>query len=164
MGMPKIETTREPSPADQQAVRELFYAKCLLERGQPVVTEMMWVVLGCRDVESHKKLLPDYCYHIFDAFQRTYFKGFPSLSKTVQVLDPFGMTTKASIDEIKKVLRIDWTNLGRVVGIGVRSIRFAEMEAGQMLEVDGFNDLSPTKTDELFTAIFGKPWMEANRE
>ena len=110
------------------------------------------------------KILPEYSYHIFDALRRTFFKGFPSWDDTVRVIDPAGMTTPGTAQQIQKVLHIDWRNLGRVFGVGIRCNRFFELEAEQLLEREGFNDLPPEKTDEILVIIFGKAWVEANRE
>ena len=85
--MPKVETNREPTEADRQAVRKFLYAMPLLERGAPLLTELLWVLLGRPGEDSHPKILPDYCYHIFDALQRTFFKGVPQIHDTVLVMD-----------------------------------------------------------------------------
>ena len=158
--MAKIQITREPSPADKQTVKEVFYAMCLVERFKPIMTELLWVLLGRNDAAQPVQILPEYC--IFDVFQRTYFKGLPLFSETVEIIDPSAMTTAATIENIKKVLRIDWKKLGRMTGIGMRCIRFAKLEAAQELENEGLDEMSPAETDELLVVIFGRPWVEAN--
>jgi len=103
-------------------------------------------------------------YNIFDVFQRTYFKGFPLLSETVQVIDPAGLKLATTGDNLEKVLRIHWKNLGRMFGIGARCIRFAEVEAAEHIESDGFQEVAPERALELFAAICGRPWVAANLE
>ena len=164
MKMAKTETTREPSPADKLTVREVFYAMCLVERAKPIMTELLWVLLG-RDVAKQPvQILPEYCHNIFAVFQRTYFKGLPLFSETVEVLDPAGMAGAATVDNIKKVLRIDWKKLGQLMGIGMRCLRFAKLEAAQELASDGFSEMTPAEIDELLVVIFGRSWVAANLE
>ena len=81
MNMAQIEMTREPSPADKQTVKELFYAIPMMERGKPIVPEMIWVLQGCPELERHERILPDYCYNIFDVLRRTLFRGLPLLDR-----------------------------------------------------------------------------------
>ena len=164
MKMARIETTREPSPADKQTVREVFYAMCLIERCKPIMTELLWTLLGRNGAKQHEKILPDYCYHIFDVFQRTYFKGLPLLPEMVEVIDPAGMAGATTTENIKKVLRIDWKKLGQMMGIGMRCIRFAKLEAAQELASDGFAEMTPAEIDELLVVIFGRSWVAANLE
>ena len=162
--MSQIELSRTPSPADKQTIKEFFYFLPMMERGKPILAEMMWALLGCSDLERHEKILPGYCYNIFEVFRRTYFKGFPLVSEIVQITDPVGLPSAKTIEQAKKVVRLDWRNLGRVVGIGSRCIRFAELESADHLKQDGFGDLTPEKTEELFLVIFGKQWVAANLE
>ena len=143
MSLSKAKLSREPSQADKEFARELFYKIPLVERGTPIQQEMLWVLLGRQNAEQHIKLLPEYCYNIFDAFRKTYFRGFPLLAETVQITDPAGLPVVKSIEETKSVLKLNWKNLGKLFGIMTRCIRFAEMEAGQELEKDGFSNLSP---------------------
>jgi hypothetical protein len=158
-----IKATREPSAADKQAVKELFYEIPLLERGQPLMAEMIWVLSRCPNPDQHIKILPDYCYHIFDVFMRTYFKGFPSLSETVQVLDAAGLSSARTIDEAKTVLRLTWRNLGKMFGIASRCFRYGELEAAKSLEHDGFGDSTPARDEELLMVLAGRQWVEKNR-
>jgi hypothetical protein len=160
--MPQIEMTRAPSPADKQTVKELFYARPMMERGKPILSEMTWVLLGRHDLKGHKKILPDYCYNIFDVFQRTYFKGFPLISETVLVINQAGLESAKTIEQAKKVLRLDWKNMGRMFGIAARCFRFAELESADDMKLEGFGDSTPDKTKELVTVIFGRQWVEEN--
>ncbi len=154
---------REPSPADKQTVKELFYAMCMMERGKPILYEMTWVLLGRQDLEGHEKILPDYCYNIFAVFQRTYFKGFPLISETVLVINPAGLESAKTVEQAKKVVRLEWKNVGRMFGIGIRCFRFAELEAENDMKLEGFGDSTPDKTKEFLTVIFGRQWVEENQ-
>lgn len=155
--------SREPSQPDKELVRAVFYKIPLMERGTPIQQELLWVLLGRQNSEQHIKLLPEYCYNIFDVFLKTYFKGFPLLSETVQITDSAGLPGAKSIEAAKEVLRINWKNVGRLFGIMARCIRFAEMEAAEELEKDGFSGSSPEEIVSLFTMIFGRDWVLTNR-
>ena len=156
--------TREPSPADKQLVRDLFKAMPLTERGAPIFGELNWVLQGRPNADQHPLILPEYCYNIFAVYRRTYFKSFPLLSDTVVVIDPAGLKDAKTIEAAKKVLRIDWKNMGLVLGIGGRCMRFAEREAAAILQLDGFDGLPAEKNCEVWTAIHGPEWVEHNDE
>jgi hypothetical protein len=158
--MPNHELT--PTLADKQMVREFFYVMPMMERGKPIIAEMIWALLGSLDSERHIKILPDYCYNIFKVFQKTFFKGFPLLSETVLVTDQARLSSAKTIEEAKKGIRIDWKNLGRAFGILLRCVRFGDLEAEKSLGQEGFGDLPPAQTKELFIVIFGKKWLEEN--
>jgi len=160
--MSKIEITSEPSPADKQTVRELFYAKSIVDRGAPLFKVMMWYLAGRLQSEEHFKMLPDYCYNILEVFQRTYFKNFPLLTDTMLVMDPTALPGAKTIEEAKKVVRFDWANMGKACAIATRCIRFAELEAEDEANQDGLADDAPEKVKLLFTVVFGKSWVEQN--
>ena len=154
----EIRSNREPNLADKQMVRELFYAAPLIERGKPVQAELLWVLLGRQNPEQHQKILPDYCYNIFDVAQKTVFKAFPLLSDTLLVMDPVGAESAKTIEAAKKVIRLDWRNLGRITGLALRCIRFAQLEAKESID----EDLTPDKARELYGIVFGRRWVEEN--
>ena len=154
---------REPNESDRIAVRDIFYQIPILQRGEPIVLEMLWVLLGRQNPEQHKDLLPDYCYNILDVFRKTYFKGFPLLSETVLVTDQAGLVAAKSVEAAKKVVRLDWRNLGKLVGIGTRCVRFAELEAKDELDNEGFAKLTPEKVMRLFTLVCGNKWVAENQ-
>jgi hypothetical protein len=145
------------------AVRKIFYQKPLVERGKPIVLEMLWVLLGRQKPGQHKKLLPDYCYNILDVFRKTYFKGFPLLSETVLVTDQAGLAAAKTVEAAKRVIRFDWRNLGKLAGIGTRCVRFAELEAEEELDKEGFEKLAPDKVLRLFTMVCGEKWVAQNQ-
>jgi len=148
---------------DQQAVRNLLYTMPLAERGEPLQAELKWVLFGRPDSEQHKTLLPEYCYHIFEVVRKTLFKGVPSQTETIQVMDPAAATSAKTLDEAKKVIRLDWRNLGRVVGMALRCVRFAELEAKEMVDEDGFDNLPAEKKTQLATMIFGTKWANEHQ-
>ena len=115
-------------------------------------------MLGRQDLDQHEKNLPDYCYNIFDVFQKTYFRGFPLVSETVQVTSEAGLESAKTIEAAKKVVRLNWKNLGRIFGIAARCFRYAELEARDDLKNEGIDD---PKT--LCTVIFGKQWVMENQ-
>ncbi len=160
--MSKSDLRLAPSPADKQRVREIFYGTPIVERGKPLLSEMVWVLGERPDLESHEKILPDYCYNIFEVFQKTCFKGFPLLNDSVLVIDPAGVKSAETVEQAKKMLRIDWKNLGRIVGIGMRCMRFAELESADEQDGEGFGDLTPDQAKVVFTVIYGRAWVEYN--
>jgi len=158
-----IQATREPSAADKQALKELFYQMPFLQRGQPLLAEMMWVLARRPNPGQHEKILQNYCYNIFDVFMRTSLKGFPSLAETVQVLDQAGLASAKTIAEIKTCLRIHWKNLGRLFGLASRCFRYGELEAEASLERDTPGHSTPERDDELFKVVAGQQWLDENR-
>jgi len=135
----------------------------LVERLNPLLDELLWVLLGRPDPEHRKKTLPDYCYSIFDVFEKTFFKGFPLLSETVQITDEAAFQSGKTIEDAKKALQLNWKNLGRLYGIVLRCIRFAELEAKSDVEHEIFYGLTPDEVSQFFTMIFGRQWVETNR-
>ena len=155
---------RIPSETDRQTVRAFFHAVPLWERGQPVVRELFRVLGVRKGAEQPLNILPEYCSHTLDALRRTFFKGFPAWEDTVRVIDPAGLTRVGTAEQLQKVLHLNWRNLGRVLGVGIRCIRFFELEAEPQLEREGFNNLPPGREEELWVIVFGRAWVEANRE
>ena len=147
---------------DRQTVKELFYAMPLLERGKPIYDELLWGMLGRPDEDRHIRILPDYCYNIFEAVRKTHFKNFPGVADIIFVPDQAALAGAKTIEAAKKVIRMDWRELGRVCGIATRCWRFAKMEAENGVDGEGFDDYSPEKAKELFIVIFGRQWTEDN--
>lgn len=162
MSQPKI--TRAPNETDRLIVRELFSAMPLIERGKPILAELSWVLQGRKDSDQHRQMLPDYCYNIFDVWLKTYFKGIPSLADTVAITDQAGMATAKTLEATKQVLRLDWRNLGKVVGIVIRCVRFADLEAEAQVKSDGFDNSTDAGTKEsLIGMIMGRQWVQENQ-
>ncbi|HUZ06526.1 MAG TPA: hypothetical protein VMV89_03465 [Candidatus Paceibacterota bacterium] len=145
--MPNYEL--KPSPADKQAFKDLLLKTPLWERGQPLMTEMLWVLHEKPAANEHQKILPDYCYNIFEVFRKTYFKAFPSRSETIK-------TTGDTV-------QIDLIKMGALFGIFDRCSRYVDMEAADSLNRDGLGQLTPEKTSELLPLIFGSKYMQANQ-
>lgn len=103
---------------NHNAIQEFFMRTPLAQRMRPVLAELLWVVRG--SPVCHEKVLPDYCYKILGKFKRTYFKALPP--------SPVGGDTG---------LPVDWNGLGRVIGIGLRCLRFGEVEIDQVLTSEG---------------------------
>jgi hypothetical protein len=80
--------------------------------------------------------LPDYCYHIFEKFRRTYFKEYPNISETITG-NIEGLSACQDVEQAKRLVKIDWLRLGKLFGIGLRGKRFVEMEAEPSLTCDG---------------------------
>ena len=158
----EIRSPREPSLADKQTVRELFYAMPLIERGKPIQAELTWILLGRQNPDGHEKLLPDYCYNIFDVAQKTVFKAFPLFSDTLCVMDKAGAESAKTIEAAKKAVRLDWRNLGKATGVALRCIRFAQIEAKDYIDDDGFDELPPDKARDFYMIVFGRRWVEEN--
>jgi hypothetical protein len=163
MSFSKAKLSRQPSQADKELARELFSKIPLMDRGTPIQQEMLWVLLGRQNAEQHVKLLPEYCYNIFDVFRKTYFKGFPALSETIKITNPAALPEAKSIEASKKVLQLNWKNLGNLSSILKRCTRFAQMEAQEELEKDGFSGSSPEEITRIFTTICGKEWATTNQ-
>ena len=140
----------------------MFYAVPMVERCKPLLSEMVWCFGGCPNMAAHEKILPDYCYHIFETFRRTLFKGMPQLIDTMQVIDPAGLAAAKTIADAKKVIRFDWKNLGKMTGILMRCVRFAELESADEFKRDNAGESTPEKTEELFAVIFGRQWVAEN--
>jgi hypothetical protein len=158
-GMPAHETSENSRATDKQFVKDVFCQKSLIERVQPLAEEITWVLLGRQNADQHPPVLPDYCYHIFDLFTRTHFRGFPRQADTVRIVDAAGLPTAKTLDETKQVLQLDWKNLGRLLGIAERCLRFVDLEAEASLK----RDLplgTPDQEAKCFQLIVGKPWME----
>jgi hypothetical protein len=153
---------KPPTEFDRQTVREFFYAKPLIERGKSVFDEMLWVLQGRESEGQHLKILPGYCYNIFGALTITFFKNFPAFTDIIFIKDRAGLAEASTIEAAKKVIQIDWKNLGCGVGIGLRCARFAEMEAADGLDGEGFDQFSPEEVKQAFVIVFGQQWVEDN--
>src|ERR1700733_13529124 len=57
--------------SDKETVEEFFRRTSMIERFEPVLAEIIWVVCGCQGRNEHAKLLPEYCYRIFEILIKT---------------------------------------------------------------------------------------------
>jgi len=161
--MSSIELRQPSDKADKQLVRQIFFTVPMVERGKPIIAELTWFLLDCQDSKAHANILPDYCYNIFEVFRRTLFKGFPKLKDTVQIIDPAGVPTAKTLEEVKKVIRIDWKNIGRGFGIMARCIRFAEYESEEEINRDEVGEPTPQENEDTFRIICGAQWVAQNQ-
>ena len=157
------EIVREPSESDWKTAKEFFYTMPVLERRRPVRAELLRVLLGCPDPDQHQKLLPDYCYNIFEVLRKTTFKVFPLASDIMFVKDQAALASAKTVDDAKKAVRVDWRNLGRAFGVGLRCMQVAESEAIKEFGGDGADKLTPTEAKELLTMNLGRRWVEENQ-
>jgi hypothetical protein len=155
--MAKVETSRNPSPADKQAFKNLLLKVPLLERGAPLLSEINWILQEKPGAKDHQKILPEYCYNILDVFRKTYFKAFPSRSEIIKVTSKIGQLTG------KNAVEIDMVKFGQLFGILDRCLRFVDMEATESLERDGLGNLSSEKTTELLTLFYGPKYLQENQ-
>jgi hypothetical protein len=149
---PNENITDTPAQTDQELIQHFLGRKAFEDRWKPVAEEMQWVIGGCKNLDQHKRILPDYCYPILDACRRTVFKNFPSIEDTIFVLkNPDGTVKK---------LRIDWRCMGRAISIGERGLRFFDLEAIPLLKADGILDLKPEKEEMVLRMMFGNRWLK----
>ena len=131
-----------------------------MERWEPVANELNWFINGRPNEEQHQKILPDYCYNIFDLYKRTIFKAFAPISEVIIIKDKERAATCKTIEEAKQIMTIDWEKLGSVFSIGERGLMFFENEAEQKLKKDGLWDLTPKQNDDIYKLIIGERWMK----
>lgn len=104
---------------------------------------------------SCKNALPEYCYNIFDKVRSTSLAILPKLSETIS--GDFDLATKCkTVEEAKKVLKIDWFRLGRLFGFGIRSKRLVQLETEDELKRDGLFDDNPEKQKKAIELLIGK--------
>lgn len=115
------------------SLAQFFDRMPFLERIGPALAEMGRML--CADEDGHEAggELPEYYHHIVAVFRRTYFKHFPSLADLAG-----GGTGEGP----------DWRRLGKLIGIGLRCLRFGRHE----LEQAG---LSPEQGKEFLQMFLG---------
>ena len=143
---------------DRNTFKEFLFKKPFLERWLPVVFEQLKMYRT--NAIPQKKLLPTYSYNIFAIYRNTYFQAIPHLDETVCVTDKEYLAQCRSIDEAKKVLKIDWRNLGRAIGYLTRGVRFFDMEIGGFIEESGLSQLSPEEQKEVKQMLFGEHFLQ----
>jgi hypothetical protein len=146
-----------------EKLRKLLRERSFMERWEPLAQEMNWVISGRPNETEHKKLLPDYCYHIFDLYARTIFKTFAPLSEVVTISDKKLAAEAKTIEEARAAMKIDWEKLGAVFSMGERTVVYFENELEPLLKRDGLCDLPPKKNDEIHQLFFGDRWLKAKQ-
>lgn len=149
-------------PKDKETIKHFFYQVPLIQRAKPLIGELIWTLQDRPNLDTHKNVLPDYCYDVMDVFKRTLFKAFPLLTDTIYVMNQAWLETAKNVEEAKKTVRVDWRNLGRLSGLGIRCARFAELEAQDKLKEDGFDKLSPDEIRDFCMIVFGREWVTTN--
>lgn len=132
-----------------------------MERLEPVSKEQIWVITGRPNADQHHKILPDYCYNIFDLYARTVFKSYTPISEVITITDKERAATAKTIEEARTAMKIDWEKMGSVFSMGERAMMFFENEAEPLLKRDGLLDLPKEKDDEIYQLMFGDRWMKA---
>jgi hypothetical protein len=106
-------------PIPQKDSLEQFFGRMpFLERAGPVLAEMSRILCAESGECEAGPPLPQYCHNILAIFRRTYFKHFPAFADVVT--NPPGQP-----------VQVDWRLLGKMIGIGLRCLRFGEYEVGQ---------------------------------
>jgi hypothetical protein len=142
-------------------LRKILGERSFMERWEPVAKEMNWVISGRPNAAQHQKILPDYCYHIFDLYDRTIFKSFTPISEAITITDKERAATAKTVEEARAAMKIDWEKLGSVFSMGERGMMFFENEAEPLLKRDGLLDLPREKDDEVYRLFIGDRWMKA---
>jgi hypothetical protein len=101
---------------DSNPFKDLLRRKSLLERLAPVLGELLRLLVRPKGSQQRKKVLPDYCHKILQVLQKTHFKVLPAADSFGQSLQDFNCDA-----------------LGRVIGAGLRCLRFEELELDKML-------------------------------
>jgi len=138
----------------------MLFHKAFMERWGPVQTELKWVIMGRPDAKHHKKLLPDYCYHIFELQRRTIYKLFSPISEVVKFKNKREQSKAKTIAGAKRAMDIDWEKLGAVFSMGERCQSFFDKEVDVFLEKDGLTKLKKRHEAELYRMMFGDAWLE----
>jgi len=142
-------------------LRKLLLERSFMERWDPVTKELKWVIGGRPNAAQHEKILPDYCYNIFDLYARTIFKTFTPLSEVLTITDKKLAATAKTVEEGRAAMKIDWEKMGSVFSMGERAMMFFLNEAEPWLKREGLLDLPPKKDDEIHHLLFGDRWMKA---
>src|SRR3984893_14424015 len=98
--------------------RKMLLRKSFMERWEPVSNELRWVIGGCQNAEQHQKILPEYCYNIFELYKRTTFKTYAPISEVIHIKDKDRAATCKTIEEARQIMTIDWDKLGSVFMTG----------------------------------------------
>jgi hypothetical protein len=156
----KIKSDEEIKDEARKIFREMMLRKPFAERWEPVSTELAWIIKGGPNEAEHRRILPDFCYNIFELYNRTVFKVLPTFSNTVTVIDKQLAASSKSVAEAKQCLTIDWEKFGVVLGIGIRSLRFFDVEVEEKLEQEGLLDLKEDQYEDLMKLFVGPNWLE----
>lgn len=137
----------------------MLFTICFMERWDPVQQEMNWILTGRPNEKHHKRILPEYCYHILEVQRRTTCKAFSPLSEVLSIKDKRRARKAKIMAEAKKSFSINWKKWGAILAIGERCLDFFEHELEQKLKQGGL--LKPKKKEELelYQILFGREWI-----
>ena len=132
----------------------------LFERMEPIQKEIGWVISGRPNAKHHKKVLPEYCYHIFELQRRTIFQPLSPLSDLIKFKNKKRGLKAKTIVEAKKSMVIEWEKLGAVFAIGDRCRMFYENELEQKIKQEGLSKLTKKHEVDFVRLICGERWIE----
>jgi hypothetical protein len=155
----KILAKQTPKPTAREVLWPLFQKMPLGERGEPVLKELLWVIQGRPNPDTHEFILPEYCYHIFDKLRVTVFQAFPALNETVVCHDPNKLAQVKTYGEAKQYLMLDWYRFGKPIGITLRLLRYFEFEIENHAKNEGLWELEPSQEHDAVTML-GSQWLE----
>jgi hypothetical protein len=154
----KAQSEEEVKEEARIRFREMLFRRSVLQRGVPVVKELIWLMKGRQDEAEHQRILPDYCYNMFERFKRTLFEGMPTLSETIAIRNQDLAAKAKSVEETKQCATVDWENLGIVIGCANRCFRFYEVESEEHLKQEGRSDYGKIVGEELVKWHSGSDW------
>jgi len=141
--------------SDRKIVEKFLRRMPVTKRLASVHSELTWYLTKEANPVAYEKCLPEYCYNIFEKFRRTYFKAFPNFSETITLAgDIKTLAACKTIEDTKRVVKIDWVRMGTVVGFGIRGMRFVEKEAENTLKREGVWGLVPGKGGPDMALVF----------
>jgi hypothetical protein len=141
-------------------LRKMLLHESFAERWEPVSNELKWIINGRPNEDQHQKILPEYCYNIFELYKRTTFKTYAPISEVIQIKDKDRAATCTTIEEARQIMTIDWDKLGSVFAMGDRGLMFFENDVEQKLKQDGLSDLTPEQHDEIYKLFIGDRWLK----
>ncbi|MGD0814623.1 MAG: hypothetical protein ABSA83_13535 [Verrucomicrobiota bacterium] len=130
--------------SNNEAVKALLRRKPLLERLAPVMGELLLTIKGGKKPSRQEKPLPEYCYNIFKVLRKTYCKILPE-------------PEQLSFGDAKET---DWEALGKLIGAGLRCLRFGESDFDAIIKREG---LPVEETAQLTEMIRVMPWLSEKR-
>ena len=132
-----------------------------MERAASWQSEFNWYLTKEANPVAHERCLPDYCYHIFEKIRQVTFKAMPKFDDMIAITSGLdALKACKTIEEIKKVTRIDWVRMGIILGIGKRAVRFVEMEAENTLKREGVWGLAPKNGVADLALVFDRSRLE----
>ena len=135
---------------------KMLHRMPLLERMEPIQKEIGWVISDRPNAKHHKKVLPEYCYHIFELQRRTIFQPLSPLSDLIKFKNKKRGLKAKTIVEAKKSMVIDWEKLGAVFAMGDRCRMFFENELEQKNKREGQEKFNKKQESDFIRLICGE--------